>query len=341
MKKLVFASMRKSAGKTSIILGAAGGQLKNYGYMKPFGDRLLYRKKRLWDYDSAIANHFIGQTCDPENITLGLEHSKLRYMYDEQTTKTKLVELADIVSKGKEGLLIESGRDITYGASVHLDALSIARYLDAKLVVVVNGDSEIVLDDIVFIKKRLNLTETDLFGIVINKVNDPDDFAASYLPAIKEMGIKVLGIVPYAPELSHATIGYLAEVLLAKVLTGETGMDKIYKSISVGAMSVDAVLRKEDFKREGKIVITSGDRSDMILASIQTNSAAVILTNNILPPSNIISRAIENNVPLLLVDTDTFQTAKTIEEIEPLITKEEKGKFKLLSSLVNDHIKFQ
>ncbi len=341
MKKLVFASMRKSAGKTSIILGAAGGQLKNYGYMKPFGDRLLYRKKRLWDYDSAIATHFIGQTCDPENITIGLEHSKLRYMYDEQTTKTKLVELADVVSKGKEGLFIETGMDITYGASVHLDAVSVARYLGAKLVVIVSGDNEIILDDIVFIKKRLNLSETELLGVIINKVQDTDDFSASYLPAIKETGVKVLGVVPYAPELSHATIGYLAEVLLAKMLTGETGMNKIYKNVSVGAMSVDAVLRKEDFKREDKIVITSGDRSDMIFASIQTKSAAVILTNNILPPSNIISKAAENNVPLLLVDTDTFHTAKMVEDIEPLITKEERGKFELLLKLVNDHIKFQ
>lgn len=341
MKKLVFASMRKNAGKTSIILGAAGGQLKNCGYMKPFGDRLLYRKKRLWDYDSAIATHFIGQTCDPESITLGLEHSKLRYMYDEQTTKAKLIELAGIVSKGKEGLLIESGKDITYGASVHLDALSVARCLGAKLVIVVSGDNEVILDDIVFVTKRMNLPEADLLGIIINKVKDMDDFAASYLPVIKETGVKILGIVPYAAELSHATIGYLADVLLAKVLTGETGMDKIYKSISVGAMSVDAVLRKEDFKREGKIVITSGDRSDMILASIQTNSAAIVLTNNILPPSNIISKASENNIPLLLVDTDTFQTAKMIESVEPLITKEEKGKFELLSNLVNDNIKFQ
>ena len=45
MEKYVFASIRSNAGKTSLILGIARALKKNIAYMKPFGDRLLYKKK--------------------------------------------------------------------------------------------------------------------------------------------------------------------------------------------------------------------------------------------------------------------------------------------------------
>ena len=54
MNKLVVTSMRHNAGKTSVIIGLANALNKKIGYIKPFGDKLLYRKKRLWDYDAAL-----------------------------------------------------------------------------------------------------------------------------------------------------------------------------------------------------------------------------------------------------------------------------------------------
>ena len=57
MKRIVVASCHEESGKTSIIIGLAKAlEEKNIscGYMKPFGDRLLFRKKRLCDYDAAL-----------------------------------------------------------------------------------------------------------------------------------------------------------------------------------------------------------------------------------------------------------------------------------------------
>jgi BioD-like phosphotransacetylase family protein len=41
MRRLVFASMREAAGKTSVIVGLGRALGRPFGYMKPFGDRLL------------------------------------------------------------------------------------------------------------------------------------------------------------------------------------------------------------------------------------------------------------------------------------------------------------
>jgi len=54
MDRLVIASTRRSAGKTSVVVGLARALGKKYGYIKPLGDRLVYRKKRSWDYDAGL-----------------------------------------------------------------------------------------------------------------------------------------------------------------------------------------------------------------------------------------------------------------------------------------------
>ena len=74
MKTIVVGSTHKSAGKTSLIVGLAKAAGKPAGYMKPLGDRLLYRKKRLWDYDAALVTNVFGLEDNPEDMTIGFEH---------------------------------------------------------------------------------------------------------------------------------------------------------------------------------------------------------------------------------------------------------------------------
>jgi hypothetical protein len=101
--------------------------------MKPFGDRLLYKKKRLWDYDSALIANIFGLVENPEDISLGFDHSKLRFMYDETETERKLGELLSHIEKDRDVVFIEAGRDLSYGISVNLDPISLARHTDASL----------------------------------------------------------------------------------------------------------------------------------------------------------------------------------------------------------------
>lgn len=336
MKKLIVASMRKSAGKTSAIVGLAKALEKRIGYLKPFGDRLLYRKKRSWDCDSALITNIFGLTDNPEEESIGFEHSKLRYMYDEASMKERLLQAVAHIEKGKDILFIEGGRDLTYGISVHLDALSLAQYLGAPLLVIVHGDEGTILDDILFVKERMNLANIDLSGVIINKVHNVDDFKSTYLTGIANAGVPVLGVVPYKTELTYLSASLLAESLFAKVIAGESGLSRVVKHIFIGAMSANAALQHPLFAKENKLIITSGDRSDMILAALESNTAGVVLTNNILPPANIISRAAERKIPLLLVPYDTYETAKRIESVEPLLTKDDAEKINLLGQLIKE-----
>jgi len=338
MKNIVITSFRKDAGKTSIIVGLAKNSSLKLGYIKPFGDRLLYRKKRLWDFDAAVCTAAMGMEEAPETMSIGFDHSKLRFVYDANSTAEKVREIAQLNGAGKDMLLIESGTELNRGLSVHLDALSLARNLEGELLVVLSGSNDQICDDAYALRKTLDLTGVGLAGVIINKVRDIDDFKTVYAEHFETLDLPLTGMIPYTESLTRPTMQYLADLFFAKILSGDKGLSNTIKDVFVGAMSADAVLRVQRFNKESKLVITSGDRSDMILAALDTKAAGIVLTNNILPPPNIIARAASANVPLLLVAQDTFQAAKKIDGLVPLLSKHDTAKMDLLQQLIHEHV---
>jgi BioD-like phosphotransacetylase family protein len=338
MNKFVVASLRQSAGKTSMIIGITKALNGSMGYIKPLGERFLYRKKRLWDYDAALITNIFGLKENPEDMSIGFHHSKLHYMLDEKTTREKLHELLDSVGTGKELFFVECGKDITYGTSVHLDAISVAEQLDAQLIIVASGDDDAILDDLIFLKKYIQPGQVRVKGVIINKVTNVVDFCDTRLLQIKNQGIEVLGVVPFHKELPYFSLNYLADRLFAKIIAAEHHLHRTVKNIFIGAMSADSALKNPLFQEECKIVITSGDRDDMIIAAMESDAAAVILTNNILPSSTLIAQANRLNIPLLLVSADTYEIAHQIENMESLLTKNDSQKIALIEQMVRSNI---
>jgi uncharacterized protein len=339
MKSIIFASTHESAGKTSIIAGLMKSLDKKIGYIKPFGDRLIYKWKKSWDYDSSVITDIFKLTEEPDSITLGFDHSKLRYVYDEESLNQKFDKMVYNASLDKDLLFIEGGKDIFYGSSLNLDSISIAKVTDSKLIFIVSGEDDTILDDLKFISKYFNLESINFGGIIINKVNDIDEFENIYLEIIEEMRIEILGIIPYKEQLTYYTVKYLADKFFAKVIAGDKGLDALIKNIFVGAMSTDESLRNPLFNKSNKFLVTSGDRSDMILAALESDTVGILLTNNILPPNNIISKAEEKNIPLLLIAADTFDAARQIDKLEALLMKDDENRLNMLSNIITKYIK--
>jgi BioD-like phosphotransacetylase family protein len=336
MEKLVVASVAKGAGKTSLIIGLAKSLGKTFGYLKPLGDRMVYREKKVWDYDAELITSVFGFKENPEDMTIGFEHSKLRYVYDEAGRKRKLQEMLN--RTGKDLLIVEGAENLRYGVSLGMDPLSVARDIGGKLLVMINGNGDILMDDAIFARDYLNMNKIPFKGVVFNNVQDPEDFERVYLRDLMKREIPVLGVLPYEKELTYVTADFLAKRLFAKVVTGEKGLNRVVKNILIGAMSIGALSQTPLFDREGKLIITPGDRADMIVAAIDSDAACIVLTNNNLPSSSIISKAYERNIPLLLVPQDTYRVATQIDAIESLISKEDTSKISLLEKMVRKHV---
>jgi uncharacterized protein len=337
MKKFIIGSVTENAGKSSFIIGLAKATGKKFGYLKPFGDKLIYRKKRLWDYDAALVTNIFGLEQSSDEMTIGFEHAKLRYMYDEASCKTKLLEMAHNLEKSHDLLFIEGGKDLTYGVSVRLDTLSLVKYTGAKLILVVSGDEGTIIDDITFVNKYIDMTDID-YSVVINKISNLEDYRNNHLPDIINMGVKVLGVIPNEPELTYISMEYAAEKLQARIIAGERGLKNLIKHIVVGSMSGDVAVHDPRFQLENKLIITSGDRSDHILSALISSTAGIIITNNVLPPQNLVSRVAEKNIPLLLVPYSTFDTAKQVDDMTPLLTREDTERIDMLRKLVGENV---
>ena len=339
MKSLIVASTREDAGKTSLIIGIAKALNKRFGYAKPLGDRFLYRKKRLWDYDAALLTRLFELGEEPESISIGFDHSKLRYMYDRTSVLEALRGVVNEIGRDRDAVFIECGKDLSYGASVHLDPLTISRGTEIPVLIVAGGREDEIADDLAFIKRFVSSDEATVAGVVVNKVLHLDDFRETHLPEIEGIGVDVFGVVPYVPELSTLSVSTVAEKLFARVIAGEDGLQKRIQTVVVGAMSVAAAMGDPRIGSPDKLVITSGDRSDMILAALDAGgTSAIVLTNNIVPPSNVIAKASELGVPLLLVPKDTYETALQIEGIRPLLTADDADKIEKLAGLVEEHV---
>jgi hypothetical protein len=269
-------------------------------------------------------------------MTIGFEHSKLRYMYDEESIKTKLDDMVGNLEGDNEFVLVEGGKTLLYGASVRLDTISLAKYTGGKLILMVSGDEGTIIDKVSFVKRYVDMEGID-YSIVINKVGNIEDYKEAHLPEIKALGVDILGVIPGEPELTRFSMGYLAERLQARIIAGENGLKNRIKNIFVGSMSGDAAVRAPKFNQEDKLVIASGDRSDYIVGAIDSSTAGIILTDNILPPQNLISKASEKNIPILLVPYTTFETAKQVDDATPLLTREDTEHIQLLQKLVSEN----
>jgi len=339
VKSLIVASTREGAGKTSMLVGLSQVLAKRFGYVKPFGDRPLYRKKRLWDYDASLFFKLLGLDQEPETASLGFDHSKARYTYDRVSIFDALRERLSAAGTDRDAVFVEGGKNLAYGASVSLDPLTMSKELDAPVVIVAGGPDDSIADDLAFVKRFVGTDEARVEGAIINDVTHPEDFRETHLPEIEALGIDVLGVIPHRDELATRSVSTIADRLFARVLAGEEGLGNTIRSVVVGAMSVDAALADPRIHAADKLVITSGDRDDMILTAIDAGgTAAIVLSNNIIPPASVISRAGEAGIPLLLVPGDTYAVALQVERIEPLLTANDTSKVELLRDMCREHL---
>ena len=164
MKSLIIASTREGAGKTSLMIGLTRAIAKRFGYVKPLGDRPLYRKKRLWDYDAALFHKLLDLQETPETASLGLDHSKLRYMHEGRSSLAALRERLQTAGKDRDAVLIECGKDLSYGASVFLDPLTISQETGHPVLIVTGGSEDEAADDLAYVKRFVGTDEATVAG---------------------------------------------------------------------------------------------------------------------------------------------------------------------------------
>ena len=337
MQRIVFASMHRDSGKTSLLLGYAlekGGA----GYMKPLGDRPHYKKKRLWDSDASLMARVLELDTDPEMITLGFDHSKIRFSHPGEALEQRLLEAAEAAEAGKELLLVEAGADLAFGASLGLDPVSLARLLQARLYVVLAGDPEVMADDAHFLARRSFSREGLFGGVILNRVSEPEEFTRHHLPLIEAAGLPVAGIVPREGSVCALTLAYLEDELFVKPIAGRAGAETVVDGVFSGVVSAGAARKSPAFHSRNKLVVTEVDRTDLIVAALETGAAGIVLSGEGPPDGSVIALAREKDVPMLLTSVGMIEISRQIEALQPLPSYRDTGRQEQLKRLARDHL---
>ena len=323
MSALYITSVETFSGKTAICL-ALGRRLQKGGY------RVGYFKPVSTPPHDVSPGQVHDEDADFVRRTLGLEEplSKLvgcsytrGLVCDVQSDCIDKDLLAEIrtsyaqIAAGKDVVLLEGGISLWAGVSVGLDSASVANALNTPgLVIVRFRDETSVEDDCVMAHLRLG---ERLVGVVINYVPEhAQEFVTDVArPYLEDRGIPVLGILPHRRELQAIGVGELAQTLGAEFLTFPEKDGTLIEHLVVGAMSVAQALPRIRRVPGTKAIITGGDRVDMQLVALETATDCLILTGHLRPSEEVLYRARERGVPVLLVRGNTFETVEAIERI--------------------------
>lgn len=167
--------------------------------------------------------------------------------------------------------------------------------------------------------------EVDVIGVIANKIEaDEVDFIRNELQKIIPKKIH-LDVVPKVHFLAYPTVKEVVEELDGKILFGEQFLNNAIGSFSTGAMQLRNYLTH---LKENTLVITPGDRADIILGALQANASknyprisGIVLTGGLIPEDSIIKliEGVQSTIPIISVDGGTFGISNKIGAVKPKI----------------------
>jgi len=151
-------------------------------------------------------------------------------------------------------------------------------------------------------------------------------------------------IIPEIKKLDNPTVREILEEIGGKVLLGESLLGRQVERYGVGAMQLRNFLGR---MTENTLVITPGDRSEIILGALQANVstnypsiAGIIITGGI-PIEEPVMKLIEglpSIVPIILIEDATFIAAQKIAGVKPKIRSRNTRKIDLSISIFEKYV---
>jgi phosphate acetyltransferase len=340
-KSIFIATAQPFSGKSIVSLGLVDillGKTQKIGYFKPIiSDKPEVKR-------------------DPHIDTL-IHHFKLPIQYEKAYAYTRdeanhmaesglQGEIIDtIISKYKsleeefDFTIIEGSDFLGEGTAFEFDAnATIAKNLGTPVIIVSSGDGKTIpqiLNSTVITIQNFLQRKVRVLAVVINKVDASDvDEIQKALKAQLKKNI-IVSVIPKIIELKSPTITEVRDHLGAEVMFGEKYLANRADHFIFGAMQVPNFL---NHIKQNVLIVTPGDRADIILASLQANLSknypkiAGIVTTGGFEIAESVIRLIEGSnimVPILRVDEPSFNAATKVAGIHSKIAADNTDKINI------------
>jgi phosphate acetyltransferase len=227
-----------------------------------------------------------------------------------------------------------------------------ANHLGCPVVLVVRGSGRSagqVLDSVRLAHGSLAGRGCTILATFCNRV-DPGVAEEVRRHLSEVVGDEPAYVLPETPVLAAPTVAEVVRALSARYLRPVEGADaastrREVGNVIVGAMSLPHFL---DHIGNGDLIITPGDRADLIVGSLASrlsgtypNIAGLLLTGGLVPEPSIL-KLIDGlgaaSVPVALVDTDTYRTAAAVAGVRGVLTADNERKIAAALGLFEAHV---
>lgn len=314
---LYVTSTETYAGKTALCVGIAQRMRRDglrVGYFKPLSFSATQEEHGPVDEDTRVIKRLLGlkESLD-ELCPVMITPSKLeRIIRGEQPDLADQIKSAyEKVAKDKDVVIIEGANNMATGCLINMSGIEIVAAFKAKCIVVVRYRADLVIDHLLIARRVVG---DAVVASVINTIPQGRlDWVEKHVkPFCEKRGIKIFATLPEDRLLMATTVEEIAESLGGEVLCAQDHTDALVESVMVGAMTADTAL-KYFHRKHNKVVITGGDRTDLLLAALETSTACLVVSGNIHPGAVILGAAEEQGVPVIMSRYDTMTTVERVE----------------------------
>ncbi|SFR31321.1 phosphate acetyltransferase [Robiginitalea myxolifaciens] len=349
-KAIYIATLESHSGKSLVVLGLMQlllGKMAKVGYFRPVIDDI--KSQGIDNHIKTVVSHF-NLNLEPEDA-YALTQSQVIDMYNDGRQGDILDLIFDKykrLEKEFDFILVEGSDFASDGSIIEFDLnIDICKNLGIPVVLVDNAKGKILEEFAGNLESAVNSylkRGIEILGVVANKVR-PENLELVRSRLTEELQGKTTPFaVPRVKNLSHPTIAEIVEELQGEILFGGENLNNQTGSFGVGAMQLHNYLTH---LRDNSLVITPGDRSDIILGALQANLSdnypaisGIILTGGIKPEESIMKllHGFETQVPIISVQQGTFGAANAVGNIKSKIYAESKQKIATSIALFNEHV---
>ena len=311
------------------------GRTAKVGYFRPIVED--FEEGKMDNHIETVISHF-GLDISFQDA-YAITKSKLI----KKKNQGKIGEVIDLIIEKYKRLeerfdfvLVEGTSFMGEGTVIEMDMnVLIAKNLGIPTIIVGSGVGKTLeefLDSLYLAYNSFKIKDVDVLAVIANKVQPENvELVTEHLKKSLPEGIMVNSI-PIILSLNNPTIQEIVEELNAKVLFGESFLNNQIGSFSVGAMQLRNYLLN---LKENGLVITPGDRADIILGALQANESVnypaisgIVLTGNIIPEDSILKliEGLSTIVPIISVEGGTYNITNKIGSIKPKIYANNKQK---------------
>jgi BioD-like phosphotransacetylase family protein len=351
--RVFIAATQQNDGKTTMALGlfaALRKRLGRIGFIKPVGQRFVDVEGLRVDEDSVLIDQTFGVYTPLEAMSpIAVEPDFTRRYIEEQNNELLVKRIQNSFDRAaweKDFVIVEGTGHAGVGSVFDLSNARVAKLLGTKVILVTKGGIGRPIDEIALNKALFDKEGVEVVGVILNKLL-PDkyeyvrDFARR---GFARLGIELLGAIPEEPLLSNATLGQIRQTIKGLFINAKEKSRRRVKKVIIGAMSSSHVMQ---YFQPGTLVITPGDREDVVLAALSTVSlseldgrsiAGLILAGNMTPHANVLELLARADMPTIVSPLESYAVASSIHSMTVKTLPGDIEKIDRIQALIEGHI---